>query len=91
MPPNTRQLLGAKKSILIQLPLLLARNDRNLIIQFPMLINRYSAFAVGECMFMQLTALRFAGQLAKFLTQNFLIFDSDVLVAEEDNAALDIC
>ena len=79
---------GPVKAVLVELTVLLRRDDRDLIVQFAVLVHSNSSLAVRESMSMELRCLWLAGELTEPLAQQLLIVNTNVLVAEEYNTAL---
>jgi hypothetical protein len=85
----------------------LGRNHRYLVVEFPVFINSNASLAIAEGMTMKLFhcisvwrrkamsvylgSLWLSCQFSELLSQNLLLFNSDVLVAEKHDTALRYC
>lgn len=89
MPSQAGEPLGrGRELLLVVLARLLRRDDRDLVVELAVLVDGDAALAVGQGVAVQLRRQRLARQLAEALAQLLLALDVEVLVAEEDNAAL---
>lgn len=81
-------LRDVRKPVRVVLPVELRRNDRNLVIQLAVLVDRDAALAVGQGVLVKLGSFGFACELAQPLAENLLVVDVEVLVPEKEDAAL---
>jgi len=77
-----------REAVLIELAILLGRNHRDFVIQFPILVDGNSTLTVGQSVTVKLGRLGFARQFAKLLAEELLFINTEILVTEEDNATL---